>query len=79
MPTTGKSEGETLVDLPYARAAAVTSFEFFPGGQPVPHTGLAPDLIAQRGDDDTYDNQLAVAKQKALNLADRNQIVDSKE
>jgi carboxyl-terminal processing protease len=69
VPTTGKSEGQLLVDLPYNRGASLTYYEFYPGGQSVPHSGLEPDVLVPRGDDATVDNQLEAAKHEALYLA----------
>jgi len=68
VPTTGKSEGQQLTELPFERGAAITDFEFYPGNQPVPHTGLKPDITAARGDDARVDDQLAQAKKAALDL-----------
>jgi len=68
VPTTGKSEGQQLVPLPFDRGAAITDFEFYPGDRPVPHSGLKPDITAARGNDARVDDQLAAAKKAALAL-----------
>ncbi len=71
----GKGVGQTYIRLPRNRVLHITNFEFLPAGQPVDWEGVIPDIEVQQVELDdpdellfdlSKDNQLAAAKQAAL-------------
>lgn len=72
-PSRGKGVGQHVIKLPFDRNMHVTSFEFRPGGQVMDWVGIVPDVEvklpddANLVDDPSSDNQLARAKQEAVN------------
>lgn len=71
VPTWGKGEGQTPVDLPYGRRLHVTSFEFFPAGLHINSKGITPDIFQAQPEANADDIQLDVARKVASGLLAR--------